>query len=205
MRPCDLQGGKVRIHQICNGPSQRHNGVHRGVRVHPHGGTVHKREIHTRLPVGKHFRHHPVLDAKNVADLFREVPDALGQIIGRYGADAGEIGKAVGGVTGREAAIKTASDAIANPVAVTISNCIAFILIFAVVFLALVIVTAILDAVFHLPVLNGVNKAFGLIFGVAEALLFAWVISYVAAAAVRALGSVDPNTFGEHVPRSPIK
>ena len=137
--------------------------------------------------------------AKNVADLFREVPDALGQIIGRYGADAGEIGKAVGGVASREAAIKTASDAIANPVAVTISNCIAFILIFAIVFLALVIVTAILDAVFHLPVLNGVNKAFGLIFGVAEALLFAWVISYVAAAAVRALGSVDPNTFGEQV------
>ena len=81
----------------------------------------------------------------------------------------------------------------------TISNCIAFILIFVTVFLLLVLLTAILDAVFHLPVLNGVTKAFGRIFGIAEALLFAWVISYVAAAGVRALGSVDPNTFGEQV------
>lgn len=137
--------------------------------------------------------------SEGVAALFREVPDALKQIIGRYGADAGKIGETVEGISGKETAIKTASDAIANPVAVTISNCLAFILLFIAVYLLLVLLTVILDAVFHLPVLNGVNRAFGLVFGIAEALLLAWIISYVAAAAVRALGSVDPNTFGEQV------
>jgi uncharacterized membrane protein required for colicin V production len=134
-----------------------------------------------------------------VLHLFSEMPDALNQIMGRYGANAGDVGKAIEGLPGRDAAIGTASDFIANPVAVTISNCLAFLLIFLTVFAVLSLLTVILDAVFHLPVLHGVNKAFGVAFGILEALIFAWVISYVAASAMRALGSVDPSVFGEQV------
>ncbi|MBQ6261970.1 MAG: CvpA family protein [Clostridia bacterium] len=123
----------------------------------------------------------------------------VGSILERYGVTAKEVSDAASAAPTKEAAVKTAADTIADPVAGTISNCIAFILIFVVVFLALVILTHVLDSIFHLPVLKTANKVFGLIFGILEALIFAYVLSNVAGFALVALESVDPNVFGQKV------
>ena len=66
-------------------------------------------------------------------------------------------------------------------------------------FLVLSILTFVVDAVFHLPVLNGVNKTLGLLFGVAEALLFCVLLGYGASMLMGYLGSLDPTLFGDSV------
>ena len=135
----------------------------------------------------------------SVSDLFSEMPEPLLQIMNRYGATSGAVKESLATATGKEGAIKSASDAIAGPISGTISNCIAFIALFVASFIILVIVTAILDSVFHLPVLKTANKVLGAVFGVLEAFLFAYVISNLAGIACQALESVDPGLFGEKV------
>ncbi|MBR3423509.1 MAG: CvpA family protein, partial [Clostridia bacterium] len=137
-----------------------------------------------------------------VSKVISDVNDAVsnvGSILQRYGVTAEEVSDAASKATTKEAAVQTAADTIANPVAGTISNCLAFILIFITVFLTLVLLTHILDSIFHLPVLKTANKVLGLIFGIAEALIFAYVLSNVAGFALVALESVDPNVFGQKV------
>lgn len=128
-----------------------------------------------------------------------EAVNNVGSILERYGVTAKEAADAASTAPTKEAAVKTAADTIAGPVAGTISNCIAFILIFIAVFLVLVLLTHILDSIFHLPVLNTANKVLGLIFGLLEAALFAYVLSNIAGFAVRALESVAPDIFGQKV------
>lgn len=141
----------------------------------------------------------PSAGIKGVTDLFTDVPDAVRQIMDRYGSSGEAVHEAVAASTSRDAAVKSAADAIASPIAGTLSNCIAFVLIFAAVFLAFVIVTAILDKIFRLPVLNVANRAFGAAFGVLEAVIFAYVLSNVSAALIGYLGSVNPGLFGQRV------
>ena len=136
---------------------------------------------------------------QSLENLIKEMPDALNQIVERYGAQTDNLTQIVKDSPSGEDAVKKVADCIADPIAGSISNVIAFILIFAAVFIALTIITALLDAVFHLPVLHGANKLFGIAFGVAEALLFAFVLSYLGAELMKALGSVDSKLFGEQV------
>ncbi len=123
----------------------------------------------------------------------------IGSIMERYGATAEDVADAAAASPTKEAAVKAAADTIADPVAGTIANCIAFILIFIAVFLVLVLLTHILDSIFHLPVLNTANKVLGLVFGILEAFLFAYVLSNIAGFTISALESVDPNVFGQKV------
>ena len=129
----------------------------------------------------------------------RDSVNSVGTILERYGVTAKEAADAASTAPTKEAAVNAAADTIASPVAGIISNCIAFILIFVVVFLVLVLLTHILDSIFHLPVLNTANKVLGLVFGILEALVFAYVLSNVAGFALRALESVAPNVFGQKV------
>ncbi len=141
----------------------------------------------------------------NLSKMFGEMPDSLLQIIERYKVDKGALGGMCENVTDASAeAVDKLSVYIAEPISHSLSNAAAFVLIFIGAFLALSIATYIVDAVFHLPVLNGVNKFLGLVFGVAEALLFAVLLSSAAAAIVTALGSYDSNLFGEHVVNNSI-
>ena len=136
---------------------------------------------------------------ESVTKLISEAGDIVGGIMERYGVAPETVADAASSAPAKEAAVKSAADAIASPVAGTISNCIAFVAIFALVFLVLVIVTHILDTVFHLPVLNTANKVLGLVFGILEALLFAYILSNIAGFAVKALASVDTRMFGQKV------
>lgn len=136
----------------------------------------------------------------NLAKMVEDMPSALKQIIDRYGASQGELEKMCGGITdGGEKVVSDVADYIAQPVADMISSAVAFIIIFIGVFIALTLIAIVLDAVFHLPLLNSANKLLGLVFGVAEALIVAVFLSSVLAALFTALGSVDSSLFGEHV------
>ena len=134
----------------------------------------------------------------NLDKMFSEKPDVLEQIIDRYGTDEAKLGEMCKGFTeGTEETVDSIAEYIASPIASGISTAVAFILLFVGIFLALSIVTYIVDAVFHLPVLKGVNKLFGILFGVGEALLFSVLIGYGLAMLMGYLGSLDPNMFGD--------
>ena len=146
-----------------------------------------------------------VRDADGVSGVSKIISDAektvnsIGSMLERYGVTSQEAADAASAAPTKEAAVKAAADSIASPVAGIIANCIAFILIFITVFLILLLLTHILDSIFHLPVLNTANKVLGILFGVLEAFIFAYVLSNVFGFALRALESVDPNVFGQKV------
>ena len=110
-----------------------------------------------------------------------------------------------GGVTdGSMETVSDLADYIAQPVADLLSGAAAFLGLFLAAFIVLSLVTLLLDAVFHLPVLNSANRLFGLVFGVAAAALFAFLFSSAAASIITGLGSVDSKLFGAHVVESSI-
>lgn len=95
--------------------------------------------------------------------------------------------------------VDAVAEKIAHPVSSLLSNVIAFILLFVGTSVALIIVTWLLDKMFKLPILSGVNKFFGLLFGIAEAVFVAYVLSMGVYHLVGTLGSVSPSIFGEDV------
>lgn len=141
----------------------------------------------------------------NLEKMFGDMPDVLNQIITRYGADKAHLGEMCTGLTeGSSETVNHIANYIADPVASGISTSIAFIVLFVGIFLALSLLTYVVDAVFHLPVLHGVNKMLGLLFGVAEALLFCVLLGYGASMLMGYLGSLDSGIFGESVVQNSV-
>ena len=95
--------------------------------------------------------------------------------------------------------VKKVAEFIADPIADSISSTIAFVSIFVGVFIVLSILTKTVDTVFHLPVLNSVNKLFGLLFGGVEALILVIFICNAGSALILAFGSLDSSTFGQNL------
>lgn len=132
--------------------------------------------------------------------MFADMPDALSQIITRYGTDRDALGEMCSGLSAGSAdSVSSVADYIADPVAHGLSTAVAFIILFVVISLVLSVVIFVVDAIFHLPVLHGANKLLGLVFGVAEGILFCVILGYGAAMLVGYLGSFDPEMFGDHV------
>lgn len=131
--------------------------------------------------------------------MFAEMPETLSRIIGRYGTDSDALGKLCDGLSGvGDDAVSRVSEFIASPVANGLSVAIAFILLIAVFNFALGVLTFIVDAIFHLPVLNGANKLLGLGFGIAQAAVLCIVLGYAASLLMGYLGSLDGELFGSH-------
>ena len=136
----------------------------------------------------------------NLSKMFSDMPDAVGQIIDRYHANAGELSEMCGNVTaGSYETVSDLADYIAQPVADLLSGAAAFLGLLIGAFVVLSLVTLLLDAVFQLPILNGANRLLGLVFGIAAAGLFAVLFSSIAESVIIGLGSVDSNLFGQHV------
>lgn len=122
-------------------------------------------------------------------------------IIQRFGADPaalqGASGEAeqVGYSMIEELAVKVAA-----PVASTVSTVLAFLVLFVVASVVLKLVTVIIGAIFKLPVLKSMDKALGLVSGLACAVFLGWVLSLAIEVALSALVTVAPdivtvNTF----------
>lgn len=139
----------------------------------------------------------------NLSKTFSEMPDALKQIVDRYGANGQQLTDMCKDVTtGNEEFVGKVSDLIATPVAEALSAIIAFVAIFIAAMLVLTIVTFLLDSVFKLPVLKAVNKTAGLVFGIIKALLFAFIIASIVSALSDTLRSVSPDIFGKIIDNS---
>ena len=135
----------------------------------------------------------------DLSSMVKEMPDSLVQIIKRYAVDSGKLEEMCSGIKeGTSETVASVAEYIAAPIADTLSGAVAFIILFIGVFVILSLLTFIVDLIFHLPVLNGTNKTLGLIFGIVEALIIAFLVSNVAAAVITSLGSVDSSIFGAH-------
>lgn len=117
------------------------------------------------------------------------------KILDQYGADSRHITELINSANdGSHAAVEQVSYAVADPIAGTIANIASFIGLFLAAILVLRLITWAIGIVFTLPVLRGVDKTLGLVFGVISALLFVWIFAMVADAAVQAIASVAPGT-----------
>ncbi len=118
------------------------------------------------------------------------------KILDQYGADSQHITELINSANdGSHAAVEQVSYAVADPIAGTIANIAVFIGLFLAAILVLRLITWAIGIVFTLPVLRGVDKMLGLVFGVISALLFVWIFAMVADAAVQAIASVAPGTI----------
>lgn len=117
-------------------------------------------------------------------------------ILDQYGADSQHITELINSANdGSHAAVEQVAYAVADPIAGTIANIAVFIGLFLAAILVLRLITWAIGIVFTLPVLRGVDKMLGLVFGVISALLFVWIFAMVADAAVQAIASVAPGTI----------
>ena len=139
----------------------------------------------------------PTYDLSKIA---ADLPEAYVNILDRYKINLDDFTAKIAGITAAdETLIDSFSAQIADPCATAIASAAAFIGLFLAAFIVLSLVTWILDALFHLPVLSATNRFFGFLLGVLEGVLIVWVISVAGSVLMSALGSLDGELFGSHV------
>ena len=117
-------------------------------------------------------------------------------ILDQYGANSDAIKDLIQSTNdGSHAAVEQVAYAVADPIAGTLASIVVFIGLFLASLLVLRLVTWAIGIIFTLPVLRGVDKILGLVFGIVSALLFVWIFAMVAAAALDAIASVAPGTI----------
>ena len=136
-------------------------------------------------------------DLFNLDRVASDLPEPFLSVLNRSRIDPAAIAEKMRGLTGvNEDAVRSVAGDIASPTASVISSAVAFLAIFAGALIVLALLTALLDAIFHLPVLKSANSFLGFLFGVGEAVVLAGVLSVVLSVLVEALGAFDPNLFG---------
>ncbi|MBQ8402683.1 MAG: CvpA family protein, partial [Clostridia bacterium] len=129
-----------------------------------------------------------------------DLPEAYTAILTRYGIDIPSFTAKIADITqADEEVIYDYSAQIADPCASVVASAAAFAMLFLGVYIALSLAAWICDLIFHLPVLSEANHFAGLVFGLIEAVFFAYVIAVVGGELVTALGPIDTNLFGPSV------
>jgi uncharacterized membrane protein required for colicin V production len=135
-----------------------------------------------------------------LSKIIEDRPDALDAVAIRFGYNLDEIEEyyvsALRGETDSIALTKLTSY-IAGPTANAISNAAGAIGVFLATMIILKIITFILDLICRLPVLNTLNTFLGFLFGVASAVVKAWIISNMAYALIFALGAINNEIFNK--------
>ncbi len=136
----------------------------------------------------------------DLSKIASELPEAYTSILTRYHIDIPSFTAEIAPVTSAdEGMITSVAEQIAAPCATALATAISFAGLFLAAFVGLSLVTWVLDALFHLPLLSAANRFFGFLFGALEAVLLAYVISMAGAAVVDAMGSISPGLFGPNV------
>ncbi len=136
----------------------------------------------------------------NLDRLTIEPPQGLTDLLERYNINlSGFLDKIRGYTAVGENTVHDVAEGIASPTASLLSTVIAFISLFFVCFIVLALLTSLLDGIFRLPVLRTANTLLGLVFGLAEAVVVALLLSHLLATLVTALGPIKPDLFGAKV------
>lgn len=143
------------------------------------------------------FTSAPVNDAASVPieKLLSEGGKAFQNLLSKFGVSGASVQQSMDSASqnlavARENAVK----AIYQPAADAISHFIAFLLIFVLVLVAVFILTKLLNGIFSLPILSGVNKMAGLAIGAFQGLLIVCGLSLLIGMAIPYAGSM--GAFG---------
>ena len=144
-------------------------------------------------------------DLFNFDRLISDPPKFFNDLIARYHVDLSALKDLMTGIDrAGEESVRSLSERIAAPTSSAIASAVSFAAIFLGAFLVMTLITALLDLIFRLPVLNGANMFFGFLVGVAEAAVFVSVLALVLSVLVRALGAFDPTLFGDEAVNNTI-
>lgn len=139
-------------------------------------------------------------DLYNLDRLAADLPEPFTGILERYGINIAEFADKLRGLTGcGETTVHSFAEEIADPTSSVLASVISFILLFFAAFIVLGILTSLIDMIFKMPVLKSANMFLGFLFGAVEAVAVAFVLATLLSVLVTALGSIDPNLFGEDV------
>ena len=139
-------------------------------------------------------------DLFNLDETLSNLPSWFTDLLSRYHVSLDSIADVMRGIVGAdETSLHNLSERIAYPTASTLASAAAFAILFAGAFLVMSLLTAVLDLIFRMPVLNGANMFFGFLAGAVEAVVLVSVLSVVMNAGVRALGAFDSSWFGDRV------
>lgn len=133
-----------------------------------------------------------------LGNLFKELPAAFTEITERYGSDVSRLSSYfdIQEAAGASDLHRLVCEFIARPVAEIFADVLAFFLIFSIVSLVLKLAALLLDAIFKLPGLSGLNRFGGFIVGCLCAYLYAGVAAALIAKALPALTAAYPEFFG---------
>ena len=113
----------------------------------------------------------------DIAELFESLPESFSSLLTRFGADADKLKSAYSGATAAPASdINSMAEEIATPVAGVVSNALGYVAVFFGAFLIITIVGWVIGLIAELPVLRGVNRLLGGLFGVICGFIYVWVI-----------------------------
>lgn len=121
----------------------------------------------------------------DISSLTSSLPQGLRVAVEALGVDITEM---LEGFAGSSEAFAVS---LAVKISATLSNILAFVAIFFAAFIVLRLVCFVLDIFAKLPVLNGINKIFGLVLGALEALVLGIIIANVAVSLCSVYGAVN--------------
>ncbi len=133
----------------------------------------------------------------NLSALFADsAENTFAHLLSSFGADTAALSEQFGAMTQASGAdVSALAAAIASPVSVMLATIVSFVALFVVSLIVLSLLTLLLDAVFHLPVLKFSNKVLGLAFGVVSGLVVAWILGVVFVKLTDALSPIYPDLF----------
>ncbi len=139
-------------------------------------------------------------DGLNLNKLFADMPSEFSDILSRYGADGKKLAERFGAI--EDAALDSVNDlasSITSKVVHGISDTLAFATLFIASLIILTVVIWLMGMILKLPVLSGIDKGLGFIFGLISGILLVWIYSNLITYAVETIEILKPGILGQNV------
>ncbi|MEE0970188.1 MAG: CvpA family protein, partial [Clostridia bacterium] len=136
----------------------------------------------------------------NLEKLFSDMPTEFTDIISRYDASLDLLSDKFGSIS--SAASDTVNELAGNitsKVTHTISDILGFATLFIGSLIVLSVVVWLIGLILKLPVLSGIDKALGFLFGIITGVLLVWVYSNLLNYGIEVLCAVKPGILSENV------
>lgn len=125
--------------------------------------------------------------------------------LGQCNADESAVMDIIGSAEkGSIDVIEAVAYEVAEPISAAFAHALAFVIVFVVSFILIRLAVWVVGFIFKLPVLEGVDKGLGLVFGGICALLFVWTFSLIASTLSAALSGIAPGTFSTDIIESSL-